>query len=58
MLALSAAATLTLKQMYMWKNKRRNKHAAESRTEDMQDIAFMDWTDQQNLEFRVSFGSE
>ena len=58
MLALSPVATLILKQMYVWKNKRRNKHAAESGTGHMQDAEFMDWMDQQNLEFRVSFGSE
>ena len=53
-LALACVATLILRQMYVWENNKRDRQAAASSQTHLEDIEFMDLTDKQNQEFRVS----
>lgn len=54
-LALAVATTLVLMYLYVRENKSRDRHALESRRQGhVQDVEFMDLTDHENSEFRVS----
>jgi hypothetical protein len=54
--ALAAACTLSLFLILVYKgeNKKRDQKVAETGTTHVQDIEFMDLTDKENAEFRVS----
>lgn len=54
-LALAVTMTFALRYLYILDNKKRNLAAEISGTSHVQDIEFMDLTDKQNPEFRVSF---
>ena len=53
-LALGVVSTLILRQWYVWENKRRDRRAAAEGLTHVQDTEFLDLTDHENPEFRVS----
>jgi hypothetical protein len=53
-LAVAIVATLILRYWYVWENKRRDRVTAAQGYQHVQDVEFMDLTDNQNMEFRYA----